>query len=147
MSLYPETPRVPVDYPRLIALSQQELGEAINYGYVKADAPPRYPHGAFQFPENGSNDLHDWRMRMYVLWFAYLYEIFFKIEKPLRAIEDLFLEFNTNILNRGKRWGLAQDYAGAGAWDPTDAELKLMHSDLRQYYDNALDLLESWSPK
>jgi len=146
MSLYPETPRVPIDYPRLKVLSQQELGEAIKFGYVRSTLSPSHPEGAMPHSEVGSDDLRDWRMRMYFLMFAHVYETFFEIAEPLRAIEDLFLEFRTNILNGGKTWGLAQDYAGAGAWDPTDAELKRAHSDLRQYYDRALNLLESWSP-
>ena len=145
MSLYPETPRVPVNYPRLNVLSQQELSEAIKFGYVKSNLPPSHPEGAAPCSEVGSDELQDWRMRMYILLFAYVYEAFFEIEKPLRAIEDLFLEFRTNILNGDQAWGLAQDYAGAGAWNPTQDELKRAHSDLRQYYDRALDLLRSCS--
>jgi hypothetical protein len=82
---------------------------------------------------------------MYLLLFAHLYEVFFEIDQPFRAIEDLFLEFKTNILNDGEVWGLAQLYAGCAAWEVTAQERERIHKNLRVYYDTALRLLKGWS--
>jgi hypothetical protein len=142
-------PPVPAQYFRLAALSPDELAEARRSEYI-SDAP----ESGAQIRRSGidssttgvrEHEVRDWRVRMYAIWFCYVYENFTTIEQPLYAIEELFLEFQTNILNSdGEIWGLAQRYAGAGAWDPTAEELETYHNDLRSYYDNARRLLSNW---
>jgi hypothetical protein len=58
------------------------------------------------------NDMRFWRSRMYVVWFCYVYENLAAIPRPVFAIEERFLHFQSNLLGE-----LAQPYAGAGACD------------------------------
>ena len=143
-------PPIPTSYKRLSALNSSELAEAVRRGYVAEN-----PHPSADVSRQGldssqtgvtQHDVQDWRARIYAIWFCYLYEHLKEIRRPLYAIEELFLEFQTNLLNGGRALpGLAQLYAGAGGWqNPTAAELDQHLQRLRVYYDTALGLLESY---
>ena len=60
------------------------------------------------------------------------------------SIWDRFCATSGNILNGDRIRGLAQMYAGAGAWNLTASELKKHYKDLRIYYENAQRLLQNW---
>jgi len=142
--LFSETPRVPESYSRLIALSPQEKAIAEQHGFILRALSTPVEKQRF-IPPAGNDDPDDWRVRMYAIYFCYVYENFFEIDHALSVIEDLFLTFQTNVLNGDRFPGLAQQYAGCGSWEPMGREaLKEQHQKLRFYYDNALRLLENW---
>jgi len=84
---------------------------------------------------------------MYVLWFCYLYENLSPDQHYLKSIEDLFLEFKSNILNGGRWPGLAQLYAGCGADRASKKDFEFHRTNLRRYYDTAEELLKNYLPE
>jgi hypothetical protein len=112
-------PPVPIDYPRLTALTLREIDEARISGYVAEVVDPRDPvrrPGLNNYNDPFPlDDFHDWRTRMYVVWFCYVYENFCIVNKPLHAIEELILEFKGLDMIDVR---LASLYAGAGSAEP-----------------------------
>ena len=149
MLTFEAAPAVPIDYARLAALSHEEIRLAVAASYVSPRVDPRDPVGrqglVASFNNIPADDIADWRTRMYVIWFCYLFENFFFLSMPLYALEELILEFRapTVIDYEGNR--LATDYAGAGGSEPiSDPEHQRQHQWLRPHYDKALSLLHSW---
>ena len=140
-------PPVPVDYPRLQLLSADELTQARAYGYVADKVDPAAPatragRDITHDPLPG-NSLEDWRVRMYVTWFCYIFENFAVIQRPMGAIEELVLEFRaSDIIDLpGRRLGTL--YAGAGSADPlTESELVKQTEELWPHFLKALARLD-----
>ena len=146
MNHFIAAPPVPSSYSRLTALSEEEITQARHYGYVANEVDPSALVGrpcsdpllcTLEMTDHG-NDIQAWRTRMYLIWFCYLFENFDAIRRPLFAIEELFLHFQTNMLD-----DLAQMYAGAGAWDRDPlADIPRLKFGLHRYYITAIHLLE-----
>lgn len=137
---------VPADYPRLQLLSADELTQARAYGYVADKVDPAAPATRagrdITYDPLPGDTFDDWRARMYVIWFCYIFENFAVIQRPMGAIEELILEFRADesIDIPGRR--LASLYAGAGAADPlTEAEMKTQIEKLQLHYIKAVLLL------
>lgn len=149
MLQFDAAPPVPSNYPRLQALTPAQVEEARAAGYV-VDAVD--PAGVVRRTgiENGiwpppDDDMRDWRARLYVIWFCFIFENFQVIQKPLYAIEELIFEFKgLEILDTPRR-RLASVYAGAGAYDPLSNEQRIKEiQDLRPHYQRAATLLSDW---
>lgn len=146
MIRFDAAPPVPADYPKLQLLSADELTLARAYGYVADKVDPAAPVARagrdITYDPLPGDTLDDWRVRMYVIWFCYIFENFAVIESPMGAIEELILEFRAdeNIDIPGRR--LASLYAGAGAADPlAAAEMKAQIEELQLHYIKAVLLL------
>jgi hypothetical protein len=143
-------PPVPSRYPRLNALTPTEIKQARVAGYVADEVDPSSSvrrAGIDNYAEpRADDDLRDWRTRMYVVWFCYVYENLSLIGQPLYALEELVLEFKAqDVLDLpGRR--LATLYAGAGGHEPISSvdRSKQLHL-LRPHYAKAAALLDSWS--
>lgn len=149
MIQFDAAPAVPSDYPRLNALDSHEIDQARLAAYVVDSANPSEPvqrAGADNCTETrADDDMGDWRTRMYVIWFCYVYENLLLIEKPLYAVEELVLEFKAqDVLDLPER-RLANDYAGAGGEEPPSAHKRARRlKSLRPHYDKAIQLLHAW---
>jgi hypothetical protein len=150
MIQFDAAPPVPLDYPRLVALAHGEVELARAAGYVAESVDPRQPvrrAGLDNYRERrAEDDLRDWRTRMYVIWFCYLYENFLLIDKPSYAIEELILEFQAqDVLDTpGRR--LATLYAGAGGGEPTSLTKRSRQlQTLAPHYAKAITLLDNWN--
>lgn len=148
MIQFDAAPPVPVSYHRLRALSSAELAKAYEWGYV-ADhvdptAPVRRPGRDITWDEPpGDDDLQDWRIRTYVIWFCYIYENFQIIDRPAGSIEELILEFRAPGILDPPGKDLGTYYAGAGAHDPLPTEERTRRLEwLRPYYEKAMALLD-----
>ena len=145
MNSFIAAPPVPNSYSRLSALNEEEIAEARRYGYVPDSVDPSGPVGrpcsdplqhTSEMTKHGNN-IRAWRARMYLIWFCYLFENLHTLRRPLYAIEELFLHFQTNILD-----DLAQMYAGAAAWESDPHfDINQAKSRLHRYYAKALDFL------
>ena len=143
-------PPVPLAYPRLAALTPEEIELARAAGYVAETVDPRKPVrrvGLDNCTEKGADDdLRDWRTRMYVIWFCYVYENFLIIDKPLYAIEELIFEFQAQDVLDTPNCRIASLYAGAGGWEPTSPMDRKRHVEfLRPHYEIAISLLSNWN--
>ena len=143
-------PPVPTTYSRLSALASGEIEQARAAAYVADTVDPTGPvqrAGIDNCAEPRANDdLRDWRTRMYVVWFCYVYENFSLIECPVYALEELVLEFKAqDVLDLpGRR--LATLYAGAGGWEPiSPAERNKQLQLLKPHYIKAIALLDPWN--
>jgi hypothetical protein len=148
MRQFDAAPPVPLDYPRLAALTHGELELAQAAGYVAEKVDPQKPVRRAGLDNLGEpppeDDLRDWRTRMYVIWFCYVYENFLAIAKPLYAIEELITEFRPEVLDTPDV-RLATAYAGAGARDPISiAVRKTQLQVLEPHYIKAIALLDEW---
>lgn len=139
-------PAVPADYPRLQSLSPDEIGQARPFGYVADTVNPAAPVERagrdITFDPLPGDTLDDWRTRMYILWFCYIYENLAVIQCPMGAIDELILEFRAlEVIDvPGRR--LASLYAGVGWSDPlTASELKAQTEELHPHYAKAVALL------
>ncbi|WP_374544471.1 hypothetical protein [Rhodoblastus sp.] len=108
------------------ALNDVEMEQAERYGYISNAACPSQAVNRsgidISFEDRHSDELSDWRVRMYLIWLCYIYEKFRELKSPLGAIEELILEFRApTIIDRGY-YGLGQIYVGAGAEDPITRE-------------------------
>jgi hypothetical protein len=132
-----------------MALTAAEIELALAAGYVGKTSDPREPvcrAGLDNYlDQRADDDLTDWRTRMYVIWFCYVYENFLVIDKPAYAIEELILEFKAqDVLDLPER-RLATLYAGAGGSEPTSMEERARGlEELKPHYSKAVKLLESW---
>jgi hypothetical protein len=141
-------PAVPLSYARLNALASKEIEHASAAGYVARNADPHMPvkrAGIAYYDHPIEEDLRDWRARMYLVWFCYIYEQLLDIVKPLYAIEELVLEFQSLELIDTPDCRLASAFAGAGARDPVNhAERMRYRALLAPHYRKAVSLLEGW---
>ncbi len=147
MIRFAAAPPVPTDYPRLRALSAEELGLARSCGYVADAADPASPVDRagrdITFDPVPGDSLEDWRVRMYVIWFCYIFENFDVIRRPMGAIEELILEFRASeiIDIPGRRLGTL--YAGAGSSDPLRKSTAVLQMErLRPHYLKAVARLD-----
>jgi hypothetical protein len=149
MIQFDAAPPVPLEYPRLAALNQEEVEQARSAGYVAESVNPEEDvqrAGLNNCTEpRARDDIRDWRTRMYVIWFCYIYESFALIRQPLYAIEELILEFKAqDVLDTPNR-RIATLYAGAGGSEQShqiDYEEELER--LKPHYIAAIALLELW---
>lgn len=156
MIVFEAAPPVPSTYHRLReALTDTEITEARELGYV---ADGVLPHAAIHC-DRALNHIHkppisdglsDWRNRMFLVWFCYLFENFDVLRSPLGALEELILELHGGPtswdMDLGNPAGFAQLWAGAGAGDPlSDRERKEERWRLEPYYRSALRELTNWS--
>ena len=141
-------PAIPIGYHRLGTLTGEEIESARSAGYVvdvsdPSDSAVRDGLDNYAHPPTGS-DILNWRVRMYILWFCYIYENLRLIRKPLGAFEEIILEFKApGILDLpGRRLGTL--LAGAGAADPPSPprDLEYILETLEPHYDKAIRLLE-----
>ena len=146
MLSFDSAPAIPANYPRLSALSPAEIMEARAESYIADDENPAWPVKRpgkdFSYQPLPTDNLMDWRTRIYIVWFCYLYENFAVLHSPMGAIEELILEFKApHILDLpGRR--LATLYAGAGADDPPSHEQQRQELQaLRPHYELGLKLL------
>lgn len=143
-------PPVPLTYLRLLAaLTRAEITEAMRLGYVAADVDPSSPvhhNNAFNVYSPIATGLEDWRNRMFLIWFCYLFENFFVLQKPLAAIEEIILELEGGpIAFDAEMPRLASLYAGAAAREPLSrADLEREQAFLTPYYQNAVKQLNTW---
>lgn len=141
-------PAVPLTYPHLSALTAEEIKYAIDFGYV---SPEEQPGAAVNrkgrnYPgvDVAKNDLRDWRSRMCIIWFCYIYENFDVIRRPLMAIEELVLEFGGIPMVDDS---LDYLYAGAGGSDAggsdivSEVELERHIKFLKPRYERATRLM------
>ncbi|WP_341899300.1 hypothetical protein [Ferrovibrio terrae] len=138
-------PPVPLDYaPLKKALQSAEIAQAIKLGYVADIANLSQPvlnSRAFNVFSSLGRDLNDWRGRLFLVWFCYLYEEFLVIQKPLAAIEEILYEFQGGPEEFELRdIALASLYAGAAAREPSDDPAQEL-AFLEPYYNRAIDLL------
>jgi hypothetical protein len=99
----------------------------------------------FSFAPVPSDDLRDWRTRMYLIWFCYAYENIMLMRKPLFALEELILEFKApGIIDMPYR-RLGSLYAGAGGFSDSDADRAEHLESLKPHYERATALLVDWT--
>ena len=146
MRRFAAAPPVLGTYPKLRYLTADEIDTARTAGYVSERCAP-----ADEVNRNGLDNLteqvpelsiDDWRTRMYVIWFCYIYENLFAIRRPLGALEEIITEFHApeTIDVPGRR--LATLYAGAGSDEPVTESEKRRYADLLlPHYQHALALL------
>jgi hypothetical protein len=151
MIRFDAAPAVPVDYHRLRVLTVEEIERARSAAYVADVSDPREPArrgGLNNYPRPYfDDDIFDWRLRMYIVWFCYIYENLSLIRKPLGAIEEILWEFKApEILDLpGRR--LASLYAGAGTAALSAHDLKNQLEYLKPHYDKACCLLAQFHQK
>tara|TARA_R110002110_G_scaffold286844_2_gene501163 strand:+ start:64 stop:549 length:486 start_codon:yes stop_codon:yes gene_type:complete len=156
MSLFKDTPTIPTDYQRLIdALSQDEIASAITAGYIAKEmtASPLVTNSItlsteLSLPDNIPDTLDDWRNRIFLVWFCFIYEKFTHLPRPLCALEDVFLELQGGPSEFDRHLSrMCELYAGCGAWELEEVERAngyQRHTDfLLPYYQSAIHLLES----
>ena len=147
MNHFVAAPPIPSSYLKLAALNENEIAEARRYGYIADDTDPSAPVGrecsdpllcTVEMTEHG-NDIRAWRSRIYVIWFCYVFENIEAIRRPLYAVEELFLHFQSNLIVE-----LAQMYAGAGGLEEMSSpqEIAYLKAGLRRHYTRAIDLLD-----
>lgn len=153
MILFEYAPAVPATYERLIAaLTPSEQEEAIRSGYVARR--PKYdflPAGAGSFGKHFtvSSEVNDWRNRMLLVWFCFIFENLKQIRNPAAALEEVLFELQggPSGLDEGLI-PLSTVYTGAAAWEPRSPDiLDREESVLRPYYENAVRLLDSYNGK
>lgn len=147
MEQFDAIPAVPLSYSRLSAFSVEEITKARAAAYIADAVDPEAPvcrRGIPNYDEApGLDDIQDWRNRMYVVWFCYLYENLLIIRKPLLAIEELILEFKAPELLDLPDRRLATLYAGAGGAEPLSLTDRFREADyLRPHYAKAIEILE-----
>jgi len=146
MADFVAAPPVPRSYPRLAAFTAQEIAEAERCGYIGdhtdiADEVSWSCSDPLKFTsemvEHGNNP-RAWRGKPYLIWFCYVFENLKAIRRPLFAIEELFLHFQSNLIDN-----LAQMFAGCGAWDETitPEDWVRIHPVLQKYHVRAVRLL------
>jgi hypothetical protein len=141
-------PSVPGEYPLLSALSDDEIARARLLGYV-AEVDPAgsvsNDRALNYWDPIGPDDIANWRVRMFIIWFCYLFENLERLQRPMYAIEELILEFQGREILDGPNPRLATIFAGAGARDPLSAaELRDEKEFLQPYYNHAIELLRHW---
>jgi hypothetical protein len=148
MIQFDAAPGVPSSYQWLVALGAEEVAEAERRGYVMDKTDPSEPvcrPGIDNCFELIQDSMQDWRARMYVIWFCYIFDHFEEISKPLFAIEEIILEFKAPDLVDlpGKRLGTL--YAGAGGAEPVSKSNRARHVEfLTPHHAKAIAMLTTW---
>jgi len=154
---YDAIPAVPHNYFRLsLALTSDERKQAYAFGYLLS------PEGILatgytdliRFDVWSSDpDIANWRNRMFLVWFCYLYENFYEIEGILGAFEGLILEFQGGPdLFYEKHFddldnNFVSDYAGIGATEPLGEErMRFEYNRLEPHYYWAQKILADHKP-
>lgn len=140
-------PPIPRSYHWLDIITKEEIEYAILASYVADTANPADPVKRdgldnYDWPYL-RDDIQDWRIRIYIVWFCYLYEALHMMQRPLRALEEVLVEFKApQILDlAGRR--LATLYSGVGLADPLSTnELKNQRQKLKPHYDKAIGILQ-----
>lgn len=144
-------PAIPLNYHRLRALSPEEIQLARSSGYIAQSVDPSDPvrrTGIDNYSQPLLGDIRDWRTRVYIIWFCYIYENLDKIAKPFEAVEEIIMEFRApDVIDMpGRRLGTL--YAGMGGTNPASvSERKHSQERLKPHYDKALALLRAESPQ
>ena len=140
---------VPLGYIRLRVFTPEEVNYAVAAGYVvRPEEGAKTENASAACSPNRSrpkDDISDWRTRMYVVWFCYIYEHLKEIEKPLQAIEQIVLEFRAPTVIDAPGRFIGSLYAGMGGTDPVparerDRQLKM----LKPHYEKAIALLDGF---
>ena len=148
MIKFTSLPAIPANYPRLDALTPSEVSLARADGYIEDEVNVSEPVNRagvdFSFQPLTTRDLGNWRTKVYLIWFCFVYENLSTMRKPMGAIEELITEFKApDILDTGYT-RLGSLYAGAGAADPlTSGDLQQEIVRLKTHYDRAVELLQS----
>lgn len=151
MLTFDSAPAIPETYAKLRLLSATELAAALADGYVERNVDPSQPvrRAGKDFGDQPlpTNNIADWRTRIYIIWFCYIYEHLHVLHSPLGAIEELILEFKAPAILDTANCRLATEYAGASNADPLFGEkLRLALEHLKPHYDLALKLLDAIDP-
>ena len=148
MIQFDAVPGVPSSYQWITALDAEEVAEARSRGYVVDKADPSEPvcrPGIDNYFELFEDSIQDWRARMYVIWFCYIFDYFEELSKPLYAIEELILEFKAPSLIDLPDKRLGTLYAGAGGAEPVSKFNRMRHIELlTPHYNKAIALLTIW---
>lgn len=147
MIRFDAAPAIPANYQRLRVLTLGEIDQARSFAYIADTEDPSASIGregvdySLVFPDY---DITDWRIRIYIVWFCYIYENYNIIQSPDGAIYELILEFKApDIVDiSGRRLGTL--YAGAGYQPLTEYERKREIELLKPHYEKALRLLEQY---
>jgi hypothetical protein len=147
MRQFTSAPAIPVGYTRLrLALSADEVALAYQHSYVADTVDPSALVNRsgydYSFNPPAEDDVKDWRTRIFLVWFCYVYENLRALKEPMGAIEELILEFQAPEILDPPGARLATYYAGAAARDPISTqELEQEVKYLAPHYRNALLLL------
>ena len=149
MMQFDAAPPVPLGYPRLRVLTSDEIELAIRYSYVGNNVDPTHAVQRAGIPndleERPDDDLLDWRTRMYIIWFCYIFENFILMKRPLGAIEELIMEFKAQDVIDLPGRVLGTLYAGAGGREPISAAERIIYLErLQPHYEKAVLLLDQW---
>jgi hypothetical protein len=139
-------PPIPSDDPRLRALTNEELELARQANYVSDCVHPSKPVNRSGRDVCGdslpADNIQVWRIRVYLIWFCYIYENLSLIVRPVGAIEELITEFRAPAIIDIPGRRLATLFAGIGAADPLSAsEIQDQIRSLRPHYEKATSLL------
>ena len=145
MSNFERAPKIPCDYMRLNVLSPDELTMAVTARYVAGpirDGSELVGKVDAHDYRKAEDNLIDWRTRIYVVWFCYIYENMMRIDTPLEAIETIVSEFRAPSVIDTPGRGLGALYAGMGATNPVSGAQRERHIQLlKPHYDKAIALL------
>jgi hypothetical protein len=141
-------PAIPNNYHRLQSLTMAEVNQAYSFSYVADSDDPSEPviregidTSLVPYPGDA---VSDWRVRIYLVWFCYIYENLNVIQNPNGAIDELVYEFQgIDIIDLpGRR--LATLYAGTGHTPLSDDERKRETEFLKPHYEKAIRLIEKF---
>ena len=148
MIRFTSLPAIPANYPGLDVLTQSEVGLARADGYVEDESNVSESVNRagvdFSFQPLTPGDLGNWRTKVYLVWFCFVYENLSTMRKPMGAMEELVSEFKApDILDIGDI-RLGSLYAGAGAADPlASCDLQKEIVRLKPHYTRAVELFRS----
>jgi hypothetical protein len=147
MIWFDAAPPIPLDYPALRALSAEEIEHARKAGYVADGVDPSAPVRRAGLNNDTDapppDDIRDWRIRTYVVWFCYIVENAGVIVKPRSSIEELIQEFKAPEILDTETRRIGGLYAGVGNEDSVQTEdRRRFQTGLRTHYNVALKLLE-----
>jgi len=146
MIWFDAAPPMPSEYPFLRALNAVEIGYALKAGYVADGVDPSAPvkRGGLNNDEDDPppDDIRDWRIRTYVIWFCYIFENADIIAKPLLSLEELIQEFKAPEILDTETRRIGGLYAGVGNEDSVHPDRRRFQIGLRPHYNLALKLLE-----
>lgn len=153
METFYAAPAVPSDFHLVSAvLSDDEIKQAQNAGYIRANSNvgDELPRGGIDvLTDEPPVDIDDWRIRMFLIWFMYIFETMDILEKPMGALEEVLWEFKApDILDLPGRKHLAALYAGAWDFDPlSTSEIERERSFLLPYYQKALHVVAEYAKR
>ena len=144
MKRFNGVPVIPANYPRVRVLTEDEIDQARSFAYVAGTSDPRTParrEGAdTSLAPYHSYDISDWRIRIYIVWFCYIFQNYNLIHDPRTAICELILEFKAPDIVDLACSRLASLYSGAGISPLSDYERKSDIEYLKPHYEKAIRL-------